>query len=117
MTIHLNTQDDLEEAIAVLVKQDPRLKPVLARAPFPVHLVRAGSLVWMSFHEQGAPRTAATLSERETARFARLFHAMLARGVYLPPSAYEACFLSLAHSRADLTQFTEALGAALAEIP
>jgi glutamate-1-semialdehyde 2,1-aminomutase len=93
------------------------LKPVLARAAFPVHLVRVGSLVWLSFHERGAPRTAAALSERETARFARLFHAMLARGVYLPPSAYEACFLSLAHSRADLGEFTAALGAALAEIP
>ena len=93
------------------------LRPVLARARFPVHLVRAGSLVWMSFHEQGAPRTAAALSERESARFAKLFHAMLARGVYLPPSAYEACFLSLAHSRADLEEFTAALGAALAEIP
>jgi glutamate-1-semialdehyde 2,1-aminomutase len=93
------------------------LKPVLARAAFPVHLVRVGSLVWMSFHERGAPRTAAALSERETARFARLFHALLARGVYLPPSAYEACFLSLAHSRADLEEFTTALGAALAEIP
>ena len=93
------------------------LKPVLARAAFPVHLVRAGSLIWMSFHERGAPRTAAALSERETARFARLFHAMLARGVYLPPSAYEACFLSLAHSRADLEEFTAALAAALAEIP
>jgi glutamate-1-semialdehyde 2,1-aminomutase len=93
------------------------LKPVLAGAAFPVHLVRVGSLVWMSFHERGAPRTAAALSERETARFARLFHALLARGVYLPPSAYEACFLSLAHTRADLEEFTAALGAALAEIP
>src|SRR5205085_1277668 len=35
MTIHLNTQDDLEEAIGALVRQDPRLKPVLARAGMP----------------------------------------------------------------------------------
>src|SRR6516165_8134105 len=35
MTIHLNTQDDLEAAIAALVKQDPRLKPVLDRAGMP----------------------------------------------------------------------------------
>jgi DNA-3-methyladenine glycosylase II len=35
MTIHLNTQDDLEEAIAVLVKRDPRLKAVLERAGMP----------------------------------------------------------------------------------
>lgn len=35
MTIHLETQDDLEEAIAVLVKRDPRLKPVLEHAGMP----------------------------------------------------------------------------------
>jgi glutamate-1-semialdehyde 2,1-aminomutase len=90
------------------------LAPVLARAPWPVHLVRVGSLFWMSLHEQGAPRTAAALGERESRRFAALFHAMLERGVYLPPSAYEACFLSLAHSRADLEEFAAALAAALA---
>jgi glutamate-1-semialdehyde 2,1-aminomutase len=91
------------------------LGPVLARAPYPVELVRVGSLFWLAFHEQGAPRTAAALTERESQRFARLFHAMLGRGVYLPPSAYEACFLSLAHTRADLEEFTAALGGALAQ--
>ncbi len=90
------------------------LAPVLSRAPWPVNLVRVGSLFWLSLHERGAPRTAAALSERETGRFAALFHAMLARGVYLPPSAYEACFLSLAHSSADLEEFAAALDAALA---
>ena len=35
MTIHLNTQDDLEEAIRSLVKLDSRLKPVLERAGMP----------------------------------------------------------------------------------
>lgn len=35
MTIHLNTQHDLEAAIHALVKQDPRLKPVLDRAGMP----------------------------------------------------------------------------------
>lgn len=92
------------------------LQPVLARSPFPVHLVRVGSLFWLSFHEAGAPRTAATLSGREIARYAALFHGMLDRGIYLPPSAYEACFLSLAHSTTDLTRFATALGAALAAI-
>lgn len=92
------------------------LKPVLAQAPFAVHLVRIGSLFWMSLHEAGAPRTAAALSARESARFAALFHAMLERGIYLPPSAYEACFLSLAHTSADLTRFAQALREALAAI-
>ncbi|HEY7843543.1 MAG TPA: DNA-3-methyladenine glycosylase 2 family protein [Bradyrhizobium sp.] len=35
MTVHLNTQADLEDAIHVLVSQDPRLKPVLERAGMP----------------------------------------------------------------------------------
>ena len=90
--------------------------PVLAAAAFPLHFVRVGSLFWISLHEAGAPRTAATLTERETQRFARLFHAMLERGVYLPPSAYEGCFLSLAHTRADLARFCEALRESLATL-
>ncbi|HEY1492171.1 MAG TPA: glutamate-1-semialdehyde 2,1-aminomutase, partial [Steroidobacteraceae bacterium] len=92
------------------------LKPVLARAAFPIHLVRAGSLFWMSFHEGGAPRDAAALTPRALARYGALFHAMLARGVYLPPSAYEGCFLSLAHTRADLQRFVQALSESLAGI-
>lgn len=92
------------------------LGPVLADAGFPVHLTRAGSLFWMSFHEAGAPRTAAPLTEAASGRFSALFHAMLERGVYLPPSAYEACFLSLAHTSADVQRFTQALRESFAAI-
>jgi glutamate-1-semialdehyde 2,1-aminomutase len=59
---------------------------------------------------------AAPLSAAESARFAALFHAMLDRGIYLPPSAYEACFLSLAHGPAELTRLVEALSESLAMI-
>jgi glutamate-1-semialdehyde 2,1-aminomutase len=41
---------------------------------------------------------------------------MLNRGVYLPPSQFEAFFVSLAHERADLDQVIAAHKAALAEI-
>ena len=92
------------------------LSPVLAQAPFPIHLVRAGSLFWMAFHEAGAPRTSVPLTERAAKRFGALFHAMLERGVYLPPSAYEACFLSLAHTSADLQQLAQALRESLAAL-
>jgi glutamate-1-semialdehyde 2,1-aminomutase len=34
--------------------------------------------------------------------FNRFFHAMLARGVYLAPSAYEAGFVSAAHGEAEI---------------
>jgi glutamate-1-semialdehyde 2,1-aminomutase len=35
-------------------------------------------------------------------QFSRFFHGMLQRGVYLPPAPFEAMFVSLAHSQADL---------------
>jgi glutamate-1-semialdehyde 2,1-aminomutase len=92
------------------------LSPVLAAAPFPIHFVRAGSLFWMSFHETEALRTAASMSAKAVERYGALFHAMLDRGVYLPPSAYEACFLSLAHTSADVEQLTRALRESLALI-
>jgi glutamate-1-semialdehyde 2,1-aminomutase len=92
------------------------LRPILEDAPFPIHFVRAGSLFWMSFHEGGAPRTAAAMPDIATARYAALFHAMLARGVYLPPSAYEACFLSLAHTSEDVQRLAGALRESLATI-
>jgi len=89
------------------------LQPVLAKAKFPVRFVRAGSLFWLALHDGPAPRAAITLSELEQERFASIFHAMLARNVYLPPSAYEVCFLSLAHTTSDLEHFVGALGESL----
>jgi glutamate-1-semialdehyde 2,1-aminomutase len=85
------------------------LVPILAEAPFPVTLVRAGSLFWLCLHEGAPPRSAATLEKKPLARFAALFHAMLARGVYLPPSAYEVCFLSASFEEQDIAYFAGAL--------
>ena len=48
----------------------------------------------------------------DTAAFNRFFHAMLERGVYLAPSAFEAGFLSTAHSEQDIADTIEAARAA-----
>ena len=112
----LINQNGWQKLEALGAELEELLQPVLATAGFPVHLARAGSLFWMSFHEDSAPRTAAPLTERASKRFSALFHAMLDRGVYLPPSAYEACFLSLAHTSADLQRFTHALRESFAAI-
>ncbi|HTY50055.1 MAG TPA: glutamate-1-semialdehyde 2,1-aminomutase [Steroidobacteraceae bacterium] len=90
------------------------LAPVVAAAPFPLHLVRLGSLLWLSLHAGGAPRSAAALTPEAAARFSRLFHALLARGIYIAPSAYEALFLSLAHCEDDLQLFAAALRESIA---
>lgn len=49
---------------------------------------------------------------QDTAAFGRFFHAMLDGGVWLPPSAFEAWFVSTAHTDADLGQIAAALPAA-----
>ncbi len=49
----------------------------------------------------------------DTAMYARFFHAALARGVYLAPSAFEAAFMSSAHSDADVDLTVELLGDAM----
>jgi len=49
----------------------------------------------------------------ETERYRKFFHAALQRGVYLPPSAYETCFISLAHTEEILDRTIEVLTEAL----
>jgi glutamate-1-semialdehyde 2,1-aminomutase len=46
------------------------------------------------------PRSYADVMASDKARFNRFFHAMLKRGVYLAPSAYEAGFVSSQHDEA-----------------
>jgi glutamate-1-semialdehyde 2,1-aminomutase len=48
------------------------------------------------------PRTFAEVMQCDRERFNRFFHAMLAKGVYLAPSAYEAGFVSAAHGAAEI---------------
>jgi glutamate-1-semialdehyde 2,1-aminomutase len=45
------------------------------------------------------------------ARYAQLFHGMLAGGVLLPPSGYEGWFLSAAHTDEDVERVVEAFEA------
>jgi glutamate-1-semialdehyde 2,1-aminomutase len=88
------------------------LRPVLA-ARRDVTLVRCGSLFWLYFGEGAVPRSAAQLDEHVAARFRPVFHALLERGIYFPPSAYETAFLSLAHEERDVRQLARSLGEAL----
>jgi glutamate-1-semialdehyde 2,1-aminomutase len=48
------------------------------------------------------PKSFAEVMQCDKDRFNRFFHEMLKRGVYLAPSAYEAGFVSAAHSPADI---------------
>jgi glutamate-1-semialdehyde 2,1-aminomutase len=61
---------------------------------------RCGSMFTMFFTGE-AVTDFATAKKSDTKLFARYFNLMLERGIYLPPSQFEACFVSIAHSKAD----------------
>ncbi|PWB72237.1 MAG: aspartate aminotransferase family protein [Holophagae bacterium] len=60
-------------------------------------VVRAGSILWLSLQPGQPPRRYEDIDASVAIRYARLHAALLDRGVYLAPSAYEVMFLSLAH--------------------
>ena len=54
------------------------------------------------FFSERPVRSFADVMACDVERFKRFFHAMLAEGIYLAPSAFEAGFISAAHSTADI---------------
>jgi glutamate-1-semialdehyde 2,1-aminomutase len=80
---------------------------VFGKAGVPVTINRAESLFSLFFGEQ-AVTSYAQARTADHARYARFFHAMLDEGIYLPPSGYEAWFLSAAHARDDIDRTLEA---------
>ena len=49
----------------------------------------------------------------ETNRFSRFFRSMLQEGIYMPPSQFEAAFISAAHTESDIDRTIEAAKKAL----
>ena len=78
-----------------------------AAAGIPVTVNRVGSML-TAFFSDGPVTDYASARRADTARYARFFHGMLERGVYLAPSQFEAAFVSLAHSEQDLETAAQA---------
>jgi len=92
-----------------------RLGSALAAcAPASVAVARVGSMMTWFFTDQNVTDydSAKTC---DVSKFGRFFHAMLERGIYLPPSQFEALFLSAALSEADVARTIEAANEAFAE--
>jgi glutamate-1-semialdehyde 2,1-aminomutase len=79
------------------------------------HVVQSAGTMFSVFLTDGAVRDFDDASRTDVAAYAAFFHAMLDAGVYLPPSAYEAWFLSAAHDDRAVQTVLDALpGAARA---
>ena len=91
------------------------LATLARRAEVPVQINRVGSMFTMFFSDE--PVTDYASAKRADAeRYARFFRALLERGVYFPPSQFEACFVSLAHKERDLDATLEVAEAAFGEL-
>ena len=100
---------------ATLEARSARLEEGLKRAALDagttVSVNRVGSMITVFFCA-GPVTDYTTAKQSDTKRFARFFHAMLARGVYLPPAQFEAAFVSLAHGEAEIDETVAAAAAA-----
>jgi glutamate-1-semialdehyde 2,1-aminomutase len=72
-----------------------------AKAGVPLTLNRVGSM-WTWFFTSEAVRNYAGAASSDTAAFGRFHRAMLEQGIWLPPSQFEAAFLSAAHGPAEV---------------
>lgn len=91
------------------------LNKVFIESGIPFVINRLGSMISVHFSE--VPVTDfATAAAANNSLFNRYFHAMLKRGIYLPPSAFESWFLNNALTYADLDETIRATADSLAEI-
>jgi glutamate-1-semialdehyde 2,1-aminomutase len=81
----------------------------------PFSINRATGLFTLFFTE-GPVRDYRTAKMSDTKRFAQFFIEMMEQGIYLPPSQFEAWFVSLAHTQKDLDKTIEACDAAFRKI-
>lgn len=102
------------QAYEALERKGARLEEGLRQATG-AQVQRVESMISVFFTERPVENFA-DAQTTDKALFGRLFHALLKRGVYLPPSALEAWFFTLSHTEDDLDRTVEAVAEALREV-
>ncbi len=84
------------------------LAAAATEAGVPLSVEQEGGMFGFVFTADGPVRSYAQVAAADIERFRQFFHGMLAEGVYLAPSAFEAGFVSAAHSDDDIDKTTAA---------
>lgn len=92
------------------------IRSVFADNELPWSVIRRGSILWMALQDGPPPTSAEAIDSGAAERYAKLHAALLERGVYLAPSAYEVMFVSTAHDEAIIDQTVAAFDEAVGEI-
>lgn len=86
------------------------LQQAANRYKIPFTCSRVGGMFGFFFTDQSTIETFADVGRCDIERFKRFFHEMLGQRIYLAPSAYEAGFVSIAHSEKDIADTVSAAG-------
>lgn len=100
---------------AAVVRLTDGIGAAAARAGVPIRQTRVGTM-FTTFFTEVDPRDWPSVKQADTARFARFFQAMLANGVYLAPSQFEAGFISTVHDAKAIDATIEAAESAFRQI-
>jgi glutamate-1-semialdehyde 2,1-aminomutase len=96
---------DLEEGLKEILKE--------LKLPYRVH--RVASMLTLFFTDKEVTNFETALSS-DTEKFARFWQEMMKRGIYLPPSQFEAWFVSLAHGEREIDDTLEAIYESLEDL-
>jgi glutamate-1-semialdehyde 2,1-aminomutase len=103
----LRDEPPYERLEALSARLEDGLRKAATEAGVPHVVQRVGSMLTLFFHD-GPVQDYEDAKRSDTKLFARFFWEMLARGVYLPCSQFEAAFVSSAHTEADIDHTVEA---------
>jgi len=104
-TLELIDDDDFWTALTAKTRKlVDGLAAAAADTGVPVSVEAEGGMFGMVFTDDGPVRSYAQVAAADVDRFTRFFHGMLTEGIYLAPSAFEAGFVSAAHSDGDLDE-------------
>ena len=115
-TLRLATREIYEQIDRTAASLRDEIRSALEAAGTPYVIQNAGNLFSVFFVTEDVTVVPdyATAGRQSTGAYAAFFHSMLRSGVYLPPSGYEAWFLSAAHDDRAMSRIVEALPAAAA---
>jgi glutamate-1-semialdehyde 2,1-aminomutase len=109
---HPEVYEQLESSGARL---EGGLREVLNESGDPFVINRLGSMISLHFTDKPV-KNFQDAGGADIKKFGRFFHAMLKRGIYLPPSAFESWFLSNALTTADIDRTVDAARKSLKEV-
>jgi glutamate-1-semialdehyde 2,1-aminomutase len=113
---HLGAPGTYEQLESRCQRLEDGLKSALEETKTSGLVQRCGSMFTLFFNEGRPIMSFEDAKACDHEKFKRYFRSMLERGIYLPPSGYEAAFVSIAHSNEDIDRTVEAARAALASI-